>query len=60
MWDGADFAVFEAQFGIATGQGANALSLLGLIHTILNSTTDVTGAARRSQLAEFIARLAGQ
>ena len=60
MFDGADYTVFEAQFGIAAGQGANALSLLGLINTILNTSTDVTGANRRSQLAEFIARLAGQ
>ena len=60
MFDGADYTVFEAQFGVATGQGANALSLLGLIHTILNTNSEVTGANRIAQLDEFVARLAGQ
>jgi len=60
MFNGADYTLFEAQFGIASGQGANALSLLGLINTILNSSTDVTGANRASQLEEFTSRLAGQ
>lgn len=58
MFDGADYSVFEAQFGV-TG-GANVLTLIGLINTILNSNTDVTGANRLAQLDEFVARLAGQ
>ncbi len=60
MFAAADYTVFEAQFGVAAGQGANALSLLSLINTILNSNTDVTGANRLSQLDEFVSRLAGQ
>jgi hypothetical protein len=52
--------MFEAQFGLAAGQGANALSLLGLINTILNTSGEVTGANRLAQLDEFQARLAGQ
>lgn len=60
MFDGADYAVFEAQFGVATGQGANVLTLLGLVNTILNTSGDVTGADRLSQLDEFVGRLAGQ
>lgn len=60
QFDGADYAVFEAQFGISAGQGANVLSLLGLINTILNANGEVTGAARLSQLNEFVGRLAGQ
>jgi hypothetical protein len=58
MFNGADYAVFEAQFGV-TG-GANVLSLIGLVNTILNSNGEVTGANRLSQLDEFVARLAGQ
>lgn len=57
---GADYTVFEGQFGLTTGQGANTLTLLGLINAIFNTSTDVTGASRLSQLDEFVARLAGQ
>jgi hypothetical protein len=60
MWDGADFTVFEAQFGLAVGTGANTLTLLGLVNTVFNTSSDVTGASRLSQLDEFVARLAGQ
>lgn len=60
MFTGADYSVFEAQFGITAGQGANTLNLLGLINTILNTNTDVLGASRFSQLDEFCARLSGQ
>ena len=60
QFTGGDYTMFEAQFGIAAGQGANALTLLGLINTIFNTTTDVTGANRISQFDEFISRLAGQ
>jgi hypothetical protein len=58
MFNGADYSVFEAQFGV-TG-GANVLTLIGLINTILNTNGEVTGANRLSQLDEFISRLAGQ
>jgi hypothetical protein len=58
MFDGADYTVFEAQFGV-TG-GANVLTLIGLVNTILNTNTDVTGANRLAQLDEFVARVAGQ
>jgi hypothetical protein len=58
MFTGADYTVFEAQFGV-TG-GANVLTLLGLINNILNTNGEVTGANRLAQLDEFVARLAGQ
>lgn len=58
MFNGADYTVFEAQFGV-TG-GANVLTLIGLINTILNTNTDVTGANRVAQLDEFVSRLASQ
>jgi hypothetical protein len=60
QFNGADYSMFEAQFGLAAGQGANALSLLGLINTILNTSGEVTGANRLAQLDEFQSRLAGQ
>lgn len=60
MFNGGDFSMFETQFGIGAGSGGNTLTLLGLINTILNSNTDVTGANRLAQLDEFVARLAGQ
>jgi hypothetical protein len=58
MFAAADYTVFEAQFGV-TG-GANVLTLIGLVNTILNTNTDVTGANRLAQLDEFVARVAGQ
>lgn len=57
---GADFTVMEAQFGLVNGTGSNTATLLGLINTIFNTNTDVTGANRLAQLDEFAARLAGQ
>lgn len=59
-FDATDYSVFEAQFGLAAGTGANTLTLLGLINTIFNTSTDVTGASRLAQLDEFCARLSGQ
>lgn len=59
-FNGADYTVLEARFGLATGTGANTLTLLALVHTILNTGTDVTGANRTSQLEEFTSRIAGQ
>lgn len=58
MFTGADYTVFEAQFGV-TG-GANVLTLIALLNTILNTGTDVTGANRLAQIDEFVSRLAGQ
>jgi hypothetical protein len=60
QFTGADYSMFEAQFGVPAGQGANTLTLLGLINTILNTSGEVTGANRLSQLDEFVSRLAGQ
>lgn len=60
QFEGADYSMFEQQFGITAGQGANALTLLGLINNILNTSGDVPGANRLSQLDEFQSRLAGQ
>ena len=59
-FNGADYSVFETQAGLSTGTGANTLTLLGLVNTILNTNTDVTGANRLAQLDEFVARLANQ
>ena len=59
-FDGSDYTVFEAQFGLASGTGANTLSLLGLLNTILNSNGTVAGADRLAQLNEFESRLNGQ
>lgn len=60
QFDGADFSMFETQFGITAGQGGNTLTLLGLVNTILNTSGAVTDANRLSQLNEFVDRLAGQ
>lgn len=57
--DGATYTTFEQQFGLS-GNGANVITLLGLIDIILNGSGDVTGANRLSQLNEFVGRLAGQ
>ena len=60
MFAAADYSMFETQFGITTGQGANVLTLMGLVNSILNTNTDVTGANRLAQLDEFVSRIAGQ
>lgn len=59
-FNGADYTVFESVFGLVAGTGANTLTLLGLIDTILNSTTDMTGVNRKDKLDEFQSRLSGQ
>lgn len=56
----SDYTVFEANFGLTAGTGANTATLLGLINTIFNTSTDVTGANRAAQLDEFVGRLSGQ
>lgn len=58
MFNGGDYSVFQTQFGVS--DGANVLTLLGLINNILNTNTEVIGANRLSQLDEFVGRLAGQ
>jgi hypothetical protein len=60
MHDGAIYTTFEAQFGLSAGTGANVITLMGLINTILNTNGTVAGADRLSQLDEFVGRLAGQ
>jgi hypothetical protein len=60
QFNGADYAVFEAQFGLTAGQGANTLTLLGLVNTIMNTSGVVSDANRLAQLNEFVDRLAGQ
>lgn len=60
QWDTNDYTVLEAQFGLAAGQGANVLSLIAIVNNIFNTSTDITGANRLSQLDEFCARIAGQ
>lgn len=59
MHDGVTYTTFEQQFGLS-GNGANVITLLGLIHTIFNTNGEVTGANRLAQLDEFVGRLAGQ
>lgn len=58
--DGTTYTTEEAVFGLNSGAGANFATLVGLVNTIFNTNTDVTGANRLSQLNEFCARLAGQ
>src|SRR5688572_8312271 len=60
MVNGGDHTLLEQQFGVGVGAGANLVTLLGLINTILNTSSDVTGANRLAQLDEFVARIAGQ
>lgn len=63
MVNGGDHAKFIAQFGVtidADVTAANVVSLIGLIHNIFNTNTDVSGLNRLSQLDEFAARIAGQ
>jgi hypothetical protein len=60
MHDGANYALVESQFGLTGGAGANFVTLLGLLNTIMNTNGDVTGANRLAQLDEFVARIAGQ
>lgn len=60
MHDGVTYTTVESNFGLSAGTGANFVTLLGLIQTIFNTNTDVTGANRQSQLDEFVSRLAGQ
>lgn len=59
-FNASDYSVFESQFGLAAGTGANTLSLLGLMNTIFNTNGTVAGQARLDQLDEFCARLSGQ
>jgi hypothetical protein len=59
-FSGADYAVMETNFGLATGTGANTLTLIGLMHTIFNTNGTVAGQTRLDQIDEFAARLAGQ
>lgn len=49
-WDTGDYTLLEAQFGLATGAGANFLALLGNVQTALGA----------SALAEYVARVANQ
>lgn len=58
--DGTNYTLMESNFGLPAGSGANVLFLLGLVDTILNSASTVTGTNRLAQLDEFCARLAGQ
>lgn len=60
MNDGVDYSLFEADFGLAAGSGANTLTLIGLLNDTINASVDKTGAVRLAQLDEFCARLAGQ
>src|SRR5688500_13550985 len=55
----ANYAEFEEQFGLEAGKGANTLTLLGLVNTILNTNGTVAGADRLAQLDEFVSRVAG-
>ncbi len=56
----SDYSVFETQFGLAAGTGANALNLLGLVRGVLNTNDTIAGDSRLAWLDEFCARVAGQ
>lgn len=60
--NGASYTTFINQFGIenSTTTAANLINLMGLLNNILNTNTDVTGANRKAQLDEFVARIAAQ
>jgi hypothetical protein len=60
MVNAADYTMFESHFGVTAGQGANVVTLMGLLNNILNTNGEVTGANRLAQLDEFCARIAGQ
>lgn len=60
MHDGANFAMVEAQFGLAPGAGGNFVTMLQQMQDILNSNATIAGATRLANLDEFVARLAGQ
>ena len=51
QWDTGDYSVLAAQTGVPAGVGANFLTLLGQLTTLLNTNATV---------AEYISRLAGQ
>jgi hypothetical protein len=59
-FDGPDYSVMEANFGLAAGQGANTLALINIVDSIINGSTGAGGATQQSQIEEFVARLAGQ
>lgn len=59
-FDGSDYAVMESNFGLASGKGANTLTLIGLMREIYNTETAVAGDARVARLNEFEDRLSGQ
>ena len=50
MWDTGNHTLLEAQFGLATGKGANFLTLLGLVKAALG----------HADLNEYVARHANQ
>jgi hypothetical protein len=56
----ADFSLFETNFGLTAGTGANAATLLGYMQEIFNTNTTVAGQTRLDRIEEFCARLAGQ
>lgn len=58
--DASDYTVLEAQYGLAAGAGANALTLINILSDILNTDAAVAGDTRLGQIDEFCSRLAGQ
>lgn len=59
-FNAGDYTLLEAQFGLATGAGANTLTLLAQVNTLLNTNATIAGQTRLDQLDEFVARLNGQ
>lgn len=55
-----DYSVMETVYGLASGSGANTLTLVNILNDILNTNTAVAGDTRLGQIEEFVARLAGQ
>lgn len=59
-FNGTDYTSMEQLFGLNAGTGANCLTLIGNLDTVLNSSTTVDGTTRQAQLLEFVSRVAGQ
>ena len=57
---GTDYSLMEANFGLPAGSGANTLTLINILDSVLNGSTGAGGATQQGQIQEFVDRLAGQ
>lgn len=58
--DNSDFSMMETNFGLASGMGANVVTLINIMNDTFNTATEKDGATRLGQINEFAARIAGQ